>query len=95
MAAAHCETCDLSHPATPSAAVAIAQAHGDSLRYLVLGDTALAIDTTDGLRIITDNRVDTTATAERAAADAPTKQLTGEDSYQVFTTGSLLVAEPR
>jgi hypothetical protein len=35
-AAAHRDTCDLNHPGTPSAALAIAQAHGDSLRYLVL-----------------------------------------------------------
>jgi hypothetical protein len=69
-AAAHRDTCDLNHPGTPSAALAIAQAHGDSLRYLVLGDVTLAIESADGIRIITDNRVDSTATAERAAADA-------------------------
>jgi hypothetical protein len=69
-AAAHRDTCDLNHPGTPSAAVAIAQAHEDSLRYLVLGDVTLAVETTDGLRIITDNRVDSTAKAERAAANA-------------------------
>lgn len=69
-AAAHRETCDLEHPGTPSAAVAIAQAQGDLLRYLVLGDVTLAIDTTDGLHVITDDRVNSTATAERAAADA-------------------------
>jgi hypothetical protein len=67
---AHRDTCDLEHPGTPSAALAIAQAHQDSLRYLVLGDVTLAIETTDGLRIITDNRVDSTAKSERAAADA-------------------------
>jgi hypothetical protein len=69
-AAAHSDTCDLNHPGTPSAALAIVQAHGDSLRYLVLGDVTLALETTDGVRIITDNRVDRTAVAERAAADA-------------------------
>jgi hypothetical protein len=69
-AAAHRDTCDLNHPGTPSAALAIAQVYGNSLRYLVLGDVTLAIETTDGVRIITDNRVDSTATAERAAADA-------------------------
>jgi hypothetical protein len=69
-AAAHRGTCDLNHPGTPSAALAIVQAQGDSLRYLVLADVTLAIETTDGVRIITDNRVDSTATAERAAVDA-------------------------
>jgi hypothetical protein len=69
-AAAHRDTCDLNHPGTPSAVLAIVQVHGDSLRYLVLADVTLAIETTDGVRIITDNRVDSTATAERATADA-------------------------
>ena len=69
-AEAHRDTCDLGHPGTPSAAVAIAQAHNDVLRYLVLGDVTLAVETTGGLRIITDERVNSTATAERAAADA-------------------------
>ena len=69
-AAAHRDTCDLGHPGTPSAALAIAQVYGASFRYLVLGDVTLAIETTDGVRIITDNRVDSTATAERAAAGA-------------------------
>ena len=69
-AAAHRETCDLEHPGTPSAAVAIAQVHGGMLRYLVLGDVTLVIDTTDGLHVITDDRVNSTATAERTAADA-------------------------
>jgi hypothetical protein len=69
-AAAHRDTCDLKHPGTPAAALAIVQAHEDSLRYLVLGDVTLVIDMDDGLRIVTDNRVDATASAERAAADA-------------------------
>jgi hypothetical protein len=69
-ASAHGATCDLSHPGTPSAAVAIVQAHGESLQYLVLGDVTFVMETADGLRVVTDNRVDATATAERAAADA-------------------------
>jgi hypothetical protein len=32
-AAAHSHTCDLNHPGTPSAALAIVQVHDDSLRY--------------------------------------------------------------
>jgi hypothetical protein len=42
-AAAHGNTCDLDHPGTPSAALAIAQVHGDALRYLVLGDVPLHV----------------------------------------------------
>jgi hypothetical protein len=68
-AAAHNETCELAHPATPSAAVAIAQVHEGIFRYLVLGDVTVAIDTANGFRVITDDRIDRTAIAERAAAD--------------------------
>jgi hypothetical protein len=67
---AHQETCDLQHPATPSAALAVVQAHRGSLQYLILGDVTLAMETDDGLRIVSDNRVDATASAEREAADA-------------------------
>lgn len=62
--------CDLEHPGTPSAAVAIAQARRGVLRYLILGDVTMAADTREGLQIITDNRVSETALAERAIADA-------------------------
>jgi hypothetical protein len=62
--------CDLEHPGTPSAAVAIVQARQDVLRYLVLGDVTVAADTRNGLQVVTDNRVSQTALAERAIADA-------------------------
>lgn len=58
--------CDLEHPGTPSAAVAIVQVRQDVLRYLVLGDVTVVADTRHGLEVITDNRVSETATAERA-----------------------------
>src|SRR5262249_40859514 len=67
---AHRDTCDLNHPGTPSAAVAVVQVRDDYLQYLILGDVTLVIDTIDGLRIMTDNRVNATATTERAAANA-------------------------
>jgi hypothetical protein len=66
----HARTCDLSHPGTPSAAVGIVQCMGNTLRYLVLGDVTLILDTADSLRVISDDRVSRTARAERAAADA-------------------------
>ncbi len=69
-ALAHRDVCDLQHPGTPAAALAIIQVHDDYLHYLVLGDVTLVIESTDGLRIITDNRVNSTASAERAAADS-------------------------
>lgn len=66
----HRDTCDLSHPGTPSAAVAIVQITEGAMRYLVLGDVTIAVDTTAGLQVISDQRVSQTALAERAAADA-------------------------
>jgi hypothetical protein len=63
-------TCDLEHPGTPSAAVAIVQARQNVLRYFVLGDVTMIADTRHGLQVVTDNRVSGTALAERATADA-------------------------
>jgi hypothetical protein len=68
-AARHRHTCDLGHPGTPSAAVAIVQARRRTLRYLLLGDVTLVLDLGHGIRVLTDNRVHTTARAERQAAD--------------------------
>ena len=68
-AARHRQTCDLTHPGTPSAAVAIVQARRKSLRYLLLGDVTVILDLGHGIRVLTDNRVNATARAERRAAD--------------------------
>jgi hypothetical protein len=61
--------CDLSHPATPSTAVAVIRTDGSSLQYLILGDITLVLDTTQGVEAISDHRVDGTAVRERKAAD--------------------------
>jgi len=41
----------------------------DAVEYLVLGDVTIAIEASDGVQVITDNRVSATAKAERAEAD--------------------------
>ncbi|MEH0822569.1 MULTISPECIES: protein phosphatase 2C domain-containing protein [unclassified Micromonospora] len=61
--------CDLRHPATPSATTALIRLTEDALQYLVLGDTTVVVDTTDGIEVFNDDRVDTTAQAERAEAN--------------------------
>lgn len=66
----HRDTCDLTHLGTPAAAVAIAQCAAGELRYLVLGDTTLLLDTTAGLTVVTDTRIRQTATAERVISDS-------------------------
>jgi len=66
----HRGTCDLNHPGTPSAAVAIVQVADGMLRYLVLGDVTIVLDLGNEELVVTDDRVSRTAVAERAAADA-------------------------
>lgn len=47
-AAAHADTCDLSHPRTPQATVAVARWSGDAVEYLVLSDCVLLLEAPDG-----------------------------------------------
>ncbi|WP_371555307.1 protein phosphatase 2C domain-containing protein [Streptomyces longwoodensis] len=47
-AAAHAGTCDLSHPRTPQATVAVARWSEDAVEYLVLSDCALLLQAPDG-----------------------------------------------
>jgi hypothetical protein len=66
--AAHADTCDVDHPGTPSATVAmltVDQAH--TAHWLVLGDCTLLLDTDQGLRVVCDDRLSNTSHAERAA----------------------------
>jgi hypothetical protein len=60
--------CDLAHPGTPSATVVLLRALGERADYLVLADAVMLLDTSDGLRVVTDDRVNHLATNERAAA---------------------------
>src|SRR5260370_20477315 len=66
----HRDTCDLAHPGTPSAAVAIMQARSGLLRYLLIGDITLMIDTPHRLQVMTDDQAATTARTARATARA-------------------------
>ena len=68
VAALHENSCDLTHPGTPSTTVALAREHDDALEYLVLSDATIVIDGQDGIEVITDKRVEDVAAAEREAA---------------------------
>ncbi|MCK8434685.1 hypothetical protein G3I77_17150 [Streptomyces sp. D2-8] len=46
---AHAATCDLSHPRTPQATVVAARWTPDTVEYLVLSDSALLLESPDGL----------------------------------------------
>lgn len=61
--------CDLGHPGTPSATVAMLRTRGPVLEYLVLGDTTVVVETVIETQVLTDDRVDSTAVAERAEAN--------------------------
>jgi hypothetical protein len=47
-AEAHVQTCELSHPRTPQATVALARWSADAVEYLVLSDAALLLTAPDG-----------------------------------------------
>jgi hypothetical protein len=69
-ASLHSDTCDLSDPATPCAAVGIVQIGEDGrLRHLVLGDVSIALTADEVTRVVCDERVGDTARAQRAEAD--------------------------
>ena len=61
--------CDLTHPGTPSATMVLLRAHDEGADYLTLGDAVLLLDTTDGLKVVSDARVNHLAGKEREAAN--------------------------
>lgn len=71
----HSGTCDLDHPDSPSVAVAVAQIKDDVLRYLVLGDATVVIDTRRELLVVSDTETNRTAGAKAADVE---HALTGE-----------------
>jgi hypothetical protein len=61
--------CDLTHPGTPSAAVAALRSSGGDLEYLVLGDITVVLDSEDRLEVVVDDRVRATVRSERDTVD--------------------------
>jgi hypothetical protein len=58
MCAAHAGSCDLANPDSPSSTVAMVRASETGLDYLVLGDSAVILETAGQVTHVTDNRVD-------------------------------------
>ncbi|MFI6049531.1 hypothetical protein ACIBCO_05480 [Streptomyces violascens] len=55
----HRDTCDLSHPRTPQATVVLARWDAAELEYLVLSDSALLLESSEGtVRAVLDDRLD-------------------------------------
>jgi Protein phosphatase 2C len=66
----HADTCDLAHPGSPSATVVAIEVQQDALDYLVLADSALVLDLSDELRVVTDDREAQIGRQLRAQMDA-------------------------
>jgi hypothetical protein len=70
--AAHADTCDISHPGTPSATVAVLTFRADgTVEWLVLGDCTLIIDAGRGVQVVSDDRLSNSSHVERAAVKTP------------------------
>jgi Protein phosphatase 2C len=67
VAALHADTCDLDHPGSPSATVAILREQPDTIDYLVLGDTTVLLEQPTGIRVVTDDRLEKVAVAQHGA----------------------------
>jgi len=66
----HRDTCDLSHPGTPSAAVAMVRpVKPEAWEYAVLGDVTVVFDTRSGPVVVADHRISQSAKHERLEAD--------------------------
>ncbi|MFI2201666.1 protein phosphatase 2C domain-containing protein [Streptomyces sp. NPDC020192] len=66
-AEAHGDTCDLSHPRTPQATVALARWSAGAVEYLVLSDSALLLKAPDGtVTAVLDDRLAQLPRAARA-----------------------------
>jgi hypothetical protein len=61
--------CDLTHPGTPSATVVLLRVLEERADYLALADATLLLDTADGLKVVSDERVNQLAGKEREAAN--------------------------
>ena len=70
VAYAHCSTCDLSHPGTPSAAVVLLRERPPQLEYLVLADSTVILARGQEVAAICDDREATASRKLRDALDA-------------------------
>jgi hypothetical protein len=67
VAGLHAHTCDLSHPGSPSATVAILREQPEAVDYLVLGDTTVLLEEPAGIRVVTDDRLENVASVQHSA----------------------------
>ncbi|ACV78354.1 protein phosphatase 2C domain-containing protein [Nakamurella multipartita] len=69
---AHSGTCDVGHPGSPSATVAMLTVSTEGIaRWLVLGDCTFVADAGPDLLVVSDDRLANTSHSERAAVKEP------------------------
>jgi hypothetical protein len=90
VAALHADTCDLGHPGSPSATVAILREQPEAVDCLVLGDTTILLEEPTGIRILTDDRLENVAAVQHSAMH---QQATGSADHD--RSFAELVAEQR
>ncbi|MEU4065891.1 protein phosphatase 2C domain-containing protein [Streptomyces wedmorensis] len=66
----HRDTCAVDDPLSPSATLAVLRLQGDVVEWLVLGDCTLALEYAGSVEAISDGRLASVATEERAAMKA-------------------------
>jgi hypothetical protein len=67
VAALHANTCDLGHPGSPSATVAVLREQPEGVDCLVLGDTTILLEEPTGIRVVTDDRLESVAAVQHRA----------------------------
>ncbi|GAA4718978.1 hypothetical protein [Phytohabitans rumicis] len=79
--------CDLSHPGTPAASVAVLRDAGDRVEYLLLSDTVVVLDRDGALDVVADGRFEQTIAQVRRAALVP--GAIGTDDHAARTRWSI------
>lgn len=68
VATLHANTCDLKNPGTPQSTVAVVRVRDSELEWLVLADSVIILDLDGDLQVISDDRVEGAAQAQRDEA---------------------------
>jgi Protein phosphatase 2C len=81
----HEDTCDLTHPGSPSATVVAVKVQQEALDYLVLADSVLVLNLSTELRVVTDDHEAQIGRQFRAQMDAwPNGTLEHENAHREY-----------
>jgi hypothetical protein len=89
LAERHAATCDIRHPGHPSATVALLRETPEAYEYLVLADATVAIETSAGIRVFSDTRLDHVATQEQETLEAAPQGTAEHDAALADLTTAL------